>query len=129
MAYIREYTALNAKEQRQLAFKRRYKQEYPEWDDSMVLLTNEIRKRLPSQARVLDYGCGHGNFVLDELRGGLGERVGFDIDEASATRNTSVERLIIGSEALSREPSASFDLVVSLWALEHFAEPEACSLL
>jgi hypothetical protein len=42
MTYIREYTQLSPKEQRQLSFKRQYKHTHPEWDDSMVLLTRLV---------------------------------------------------------------------------------------
>ena len=37
--YISEYSDLGPKERRQLAWKRRYKEDVPAWDDSMVLLT------------------------------------------------------------------------------------------
>lgn len=121
--YIREYTQLNPKEQRQLFYKRQYKQDYPNWDDSMVLLKNLVAERLPAQAAVLDLGCGHGNFVIDELREIFGTRIGFDVDAASTTKNTSVERVVIGDGKNLPFPDQAFDLVLSLWTMEHVPDP------
>ena len=50
MPYITEYSTLHPKELRQLSYKRRFKQEVPAWDDSMVLLKNELEKRLKENA-------------------------------------------------------------------------------
>lgn len=123
MPYIREHTQLSPKEQRQLFYKRRYKQDYPDWDDSMVLLKNLVAERVPKQASVLDVGCGHGNFVIDELRETFGTKVGFDVDIASTANNTSVERVVIGDGRSLPFPDQSFDLVLSLWTMEHVANP------
>lgn len=125
MTYIREYTDLGLKERRQLSFKRRYKEEHPSWDDSMVLLTKLVSERLPPHASVLDVGCGHGNFVIDELAGRFEKRVGFDLDRASTTNNTSVEDVFIGDTESLPFPDQTFDVVLSLWTLEHVQQPEA----
>lgn len=46
MVYIKEYTELNPQEKRQLFYKRKFKDEHQEWDDSMMLLTGLIDKHV-----------------------------------------------------------------------------------
>lgn len=123
MAYIREYTELSSKEQRQLSFKRRYKQAYPSWDDSMVLLTRLVGERISSKTDVVDVGCGHGNFVIDELAGRFGKRIGFDLAKESTTHNTSVAQVVIGNDNQLPFADGAFDLALSLWTLEHVKHP------
>lgn len=124
--YITEYSDLGPKERRQLAFKRRYKAEVPAWDDSMILLTKLVAARIPEKASVLDLGCGRGNFVVDELRSRIGDIIGIDADESATTSNVSAQRVVFG-DIQQRLPfaDASFDCVISLWVLEHIANPDA----
>lgn len=123
MAYIREYTELSPKEQRQLSFKRQHKHTHPDWDDSMVLLTRLVGERISSNVDVVDIGCGHGNFVIDELAGRWGKRVGFDLATESTTNNTSVEQVVIGNDKELPFADGAFDLALSLWTLEHVKHP------
>lgn len=123
MTYIREYTELSAKEQRQLSFKRQYKHTHPDWDDSMVLLTRLVSERISSNVAVLDIGCGHGNFVIDELAGRFRKRIGFDLARESTTNNTSVEQVFIGNDKELPFTDEAFDLALSLWTLEHVKHP------
>lgn len=125
MVYIKEYTALNPKEKRQLFYKRKFKVAHPEWDDSMVLLTKLVEQYMPKRPSVLDAGCGHGNFVVDELKEKLGRVVGVDATAEDAANNTSIDELVVAN--LERLPfeNNSFDLAVSLWVLEHIQNPQA----
>lgn len=123
--YITEYSALNTKEQRQLSFKRRFKQEHPEWDDSMVLLTKLVDENVRNGATVLDAGCGHGNYVIDELRKRFGRCVGIDASHEATTKNSCLDEVVIGNLEAMPFAEASFDLVVSLWVLEHVSRPDA----
>ncbi|MFH1078563.1 MAG: class I SAM-dependent methyltransferase [Patescibacteria group bacterium] len=123
MTYITEYGTLGAKERRQLGFKRRYKDEHPEWDDSMVLLTRFVSERLTAGAQVLDAGCGHGNYVIDELRGRIGRAVGIDADPASTSKNVCLDAIVHGDLESLPFPDGTFDAVVSLWVLEHLRDP------
>lgn len=125
MAYIREYSDLHPKERRQLLYKRRYKAEAPSWDDSMVLLTKLVKDRLMLSVDVLDIGCGHGNFVIDELGEVFTSKTGYDVSPESCSGNTSVDRVVIGNGKNLPFDVSSFDVVVSLWAFEHVPDPLA----
>lgn len=125
MSYIREYSDLGPKERRQLSFKRRYKAEHPDWDDSMVRLVELVRERVKPGSSVLDFGCGRGNFVLDELADKFGEKVGLDVALESTTDNVSVDRVIISSDETWPLADSSFDAAVSLWVFEHVENPAA----
>lgn len=124
MSYIREYSELNPKEQRQLRYKRRYKENVPGWDDSMVLLTRLVADRLGSAVSIFDYGCGRGNFVVDELVSRFSRKVGYDVDADATRGNVSMQEVVLGDGRSLPFPDASFDLVTSLWVMEHVAEPK-----
>src|SRR5262245_54539731 len=69
--YINVYSNLNSKERRQLKFNREFKQLFPDWDASyirMVKIFTDFCERLGKKARVLDAGCGNGNYIVDECR-------------------------------------------------------------
>lgn len=123
MTYITEYSKLHPKEQRQLRFKRAYKHDVPSWDDSMVRLTAEVAARISGRARVLDAGCGHGNYVIDELRDRISYAVGVDVSRDVMSKNTCLDETVVGNIEMLPFPDASFDLVVSLWVLEHLDHP------
>lgn len=124
MAYIKEYSELNPKELRQLKYKRKFKGENPDWDDSMILLRDSVAQRLPDQATVLDAGCGHGDFVIDELRAKIKHAVGIDVNREVTSKNVSLDEITFGR--LEQLPIANntFDAVISLWVLEHVADPQ-----
>lgn len=123
MAYITEYTDLHPKEKRQLFYKRQWKEEHPAWDDTMVFLRNALEARLGTGLSVLDAGCGHGNYIIDELRGKFARAVGIDVSREATTRNVCLDEVVIGNLEHLPFPDNQFDLVVSLWVLEHVAEP------
>jgi SAM-dependent methyltransferase len=123
MDYIRQYSHLTPQELRQLKYKRQYKAENPSWDDSMVLLTNAVRERIANKPRVLDFGCGRGNFVVDELGDVFSEKVGLDASLEATTGNTSMNRVVIGDDDHLAFADQSFDVVLSLWVFEHVEHP------
>lgn len=124
MAYIKEYSDLHPKELRQLEYKRKYKSENPTWDDSMILLRDLVARQLPDRAVVLDAGCGHGNFVIDELRPKITRAIGIDVNQEVTSKNICLDEIVFGR--LEKLPFAdgTFDAVISLWVLEHVAEPQ-----
>jgi len=90
----------------------------------MLSLTRLVRERLQVGACVLDAGCGHGNYVIDELKDRIGRAVGIDADPSCTARNVCLDEIVHGT--LDRMPfsDASFDAVISLWVLEHLEEPK-----
>lgn len=124
MDYLKQYTIPNQQELRQLQFKRQFKKEYPDWDDSLVLLTKLFDAHTGSKRlRVLDFGCGNGNWVLDELPQRIQTAIGVDVEKSATLKNRSVDKVIIGDIFSLKLHSASFDAVVSLWVFEHVHQP------
>ncbi len=123
MVYIKEYTELNPKEKRQLFYKRKFKSAHPEWDDSMVLLTQLADKHIDRDTMVLDAGCGNGNFVIDELRGKFKKVVGVDVSPEVTARNKTADEIVFANLNNLSFKNDSFDAVVSLWVLEHVEDP------
>lgn len=121
--YINIYSELNLKERRQVLYKKRYKSENPKWDDSLIYLTNKFRALCSENAIVLDAGCGNGNYVIDENRESIKWAVGVDTSEEYTKKNICLDEVKIGN--LEKLPFAQgeFDVVISLWVLEHLADP------
>lgn len=122
--YISEYTNLNDKERRQLRFKRKYKEDNPNWDDSMVLLKDLVDQNTKEGIEVLDLGCGHGNFVVDELSHKFSSKIGIDAIKEATDKNVSMDEVVIGNISDLPFADAQFDLVISLWVLEHVENSE-----
>jgi len=126
MSYIKEYTALHPKEVRQLKYKRQYKQDNPKWDDSMILLRDLVRQNVKNNGVILDLGCGHGNFVIDELRDKFSLALGIDICLEAMNKNICLDKYMIGSAESLPFENQKFDTVISLWVLEHLNNPKKC---
>lgn len=123
MQYITEYSKLTLQEQRQLKYKRLFKTDFSNWDESMVLLTNLVNKYVADNSSVLDAGCGNGNYVIDELRKKFKSAVGIDVDQKFTSKNVCLDKVVIGNLDNLPFENNSFDLVVSLWVLEHLQNP------
>lgn len=121
--YINAYSELNTKEQRQLEYKIRYKSEVPSWDETMVYLSNYFREYAVDNCVVLDAGCGNGNYVIDENRKKISWAVGIDAAEEHISKNICLDEKHIGDLTSLPFENESFDVVISLWVLEHLAFP------
>ncbi|MBD3366307.1 methyltransferase domain-containing protein [candidate division WWE3 bacterium] len=122
--YINVYSSLNPKEKRQLDFKRLYKEQRPKWDETLVYLAAKFQELLPKDSIVLDLGCGRGNYVIDENRKNIQWAVGLDVAEEHTKGNICLDEIFYGGAENLPFEDASFDVVVSLWVLEHLENPE-----
>jgi 2-polyprenyl-3-methyl-5-hydroxy-6-metoxy-1,4-benzoquinol methylase len=122
--YINTYSQLTPQEQRQIDYKTKYHLLHPVWDETMVWLSHELGKRLKKNAVVLDAGCGNGSYLIDENRTKIAWAVGVDISADFVKKNIGLDQIKISN--LEKLPFAdeSFDVVVSLWVLEHLEHPD-----
>lgn len=121
--YINIYSELNPKERRQLEYKERYKKEILDWDETLVYLTNKFSSLCVDDAVVLDAGCGNGNYVIDENRHRIAWAVGVDVSTECTKKNICLDEIQVASLENLPFESNKFDVVVSLWVLEHLENP------
>jgi SAM-dependent methyltransferase len=74
--------------------------------------------------RVLDFGCGVGDFLLEARKAGL-EPFGLELNRDSARRVTEAYGIPVHCGQISDAgfPADSFDLIVSLQVFEHLMDP------
>jgi len=110
--------------ERQNVYRERLRALQPGWRPATEVYEATIRQYLRPGARLLDAGCGRGG-VVEQLEGTGRWMVGIDPD----TRSLLEHRLGMPRAAafLDQLPfrSASFDLVISSWTLEHLSRPAA----
>jgi len=98
---------------------------YPQW-------LTDLTVRLPAHGHVLDVGCGSGNPVARDLVA-AGHRVtGVDISEVQVRRARDLVpagEFIHADATTLRFPEATFDAVVSFYALIHIPLDEQFPLL
>lgn len=128
--YLNVYSQLDPKEQQALEFTRRYKTEHPAWDNTSIVLCHEFADFLqrfhqhsPADPVILDAGCGHGNYVIDEYRKDIAWACGVDIDARFTGRNVCLDEIKIAPLTNIPYPDQAFDAVLALWVVEHLAEP------
>ncbi|HEV8194853.1 MAG TPA: class I SAM-dependent methyltransferase [Ktedonobacterales bacterium] len=71
--------------------------------------------------RVLEAGCGDHSYLTLPERAHI---VGADISEEQLLKNSSVQEKILADIQTYVWPSASFDLIICWWVLEHLSMPE-----
>jgi len=109
----------------QNSYRERYRALRPGWRPSGDLLETIVRGYVTGGSRVLDLGCGRGGvaeLIWREVRLGAG----IDPDSASLAQHRAVGMPVVRGVG-ERLPfvSDSFDLIVSIWVLEHLEDPLA----
>jgi len=89
-------------------------------------LPQQVTRKLGSSSRVLDVGCGAGEFLNDVRRDFGCEVSGLDLSEGSKQAAKEGFGIDVFCGALEQAPWApsTFDLVTSWWSLEHMPDPE-----
>lgn len=131
--YINVYSELTPQEERGLFYKREYKKIHPDWNDTTIILCQlfaKVLKKLNLQNEkrelvVLDVGCGHGNYVIDEFRSKITWACGVDLYEKFTRKNICLDEIRytdLNRGRISYE-SGTFDIVFAFWLLEHLENP------
>ena len=95
----------------------------PNWVDGTSQFAALIRQRLRPEFRILDLGAGSGKAGPVNCQGEA--RIVFGVDPNSCIKgNSRIDHGVIGLAEHLPFRTASFDLVVSDWVVEHLAQPE-----
>ena len=92
--------------------------------DPVVAFVERLRRRARPEHDVLDLGAGAGERSQYALRGSVRSIVGVDLDPR-VERNPLLDRGVIADLADLPFESNSFDVVFSIYVLEHIAQPTA----
>ena len=109
----------------QNAYRQRYRSKRPGWTAAGDQLEAMVRGLATPAARVLDLGCGRGG-VVELFWRDVRMAVGIDPDLASLREHRTGGMPVVQAGG-DRLPFAAdvFDLVVSVWVLEHLSDPMA----
>jgi len=124
--YINVYSELNSKERKQLEFDSVYKKQNPAWDQTNVRLALMFGKIIEglTRVKVLDAGCGNGNYVIDEFRKKIDWAAGVDADTGATRNNICLDEIKYSNLESIPYPDNEFEVVISLWVVEHLKNPE-----
>ena len=94
----------------------------PAWIDGTSEFTNLVKSHLRPEYRILDLGAGPGKQGAVSFRGNVRAVVGIDCHPC-IRENRWIDHRVLGLAQYLPFGSASFEMVLSDWALEHFAQP------
>lgn len=100
-----------------------YRSQRTGYEDGVAVYAQLVGKYVTPEARVLDAGCGRGG-IIELYHEAVKQAVGVDFDLDSLTEHRCLEQLVRGNLAELPFPSASFDVVMCSWVLEHLTQPD-----
>ncbi|KKQ41525.1 MAG: methyltransferase type 11 [Microgenomates group bacterium GW2011_GWC1_37_8] len=122
--YINIYSKLTLQEKRQIYYKTLYKKQNPSWDESLVYLSKKFKSLIKKDIKLVDVGCGNGNYLIDENRKNISWAAGVDIDKQAVMKNQCLDEVVIGDISNLPYDANYFDVATSLWVFEHLENPE-----
>jgi SAM-dependent methyltransferase len=109
----------------QNAYRERYRTIRPGWASGGDQLEAIVQGYITPESRILDLGCGRGG-VVELFWREVRLAAGLDPDTPSLSEHRSAGMPVVRGVGESLPfADGSFDLVVSVWVLEHLASPEA----
>lgn len=107
----------------QNAYRERYRAIRPGWSSSGDQLEAIVRSHVTTSSRVLDLGCGRGG-VVELIWRDVRLAAGIDPDAPSLASHRAAGMPVVRGVGESLPfVDSSFDLIVSLWVLEHLRDP------
>jgi SAM-dependent methyltransferase len=99
---------------------------YAERSKLEVLIGPDIWRQINDKT-VLDFGCGHGIEAVAMAEHGARRVIGLELEDCclEMARQLALERHVADRCVFQRETAEKVDLIVSLDAFEHFADPAA----
>jgi SAM-dependent methyltransferase len=99
-----------------------YRRKHPHWQPATEVFAAAVRANLASEVRLLDLGCGRGGLV-EQLAHDRAQMIGVDPDFDSLVEHRLRMPRAQARSAQLPFASASFDLVLASWLLEHLETP------
>lgn len=109
---------------RQEYYRQAYRRRKPGWRDCLEVYRDVIEGYVREDTRVLDIGCGHGDF-LRAVYAKTPHTYGVDPDATALKLNTIIKHTSVGTASALPFEDNFFDLVVSAFVLEHLDDPVA----
>lgn len=94
------------------------------WQDSVSIYKSIVKREISKDTVILEAGCGFSNMYKEEYK--IAKHViGVDIDPKYLEMNDTIkEKIVSDLSHMPKVKTASVDLIISSWVLEHLKEPQ-----